>query len=189
MIIENKIKLLENKKNNLERKNIDLIIADFDNTIFCRKDQLKDSELLRTNRWDKWNDVIRDIIWIENTIKMYYSEKEFPKTITSKLRENHDLILTAWYEDIQTAKLKSTKLNHINYNIVTKAEDKIMATIEYIVNKLGFIPNKLTVYEDRPKYFIEYKDFLEDFLWIEIEIMYVKMNGNSTEPKIKKLKI
>jgi hypothetical protein len=41
MDITKELKALENKKNNLEKKNIDLIITDFDDTIFCRKDQLE----------------------------------------------------------------------------------------------------------------------------------------------------
>ena len=32
---------------------------------------------------------------------------------------------------------------------------KIFETIRYIVEELGFIPNKITVYEDRPIFFIE----------------------------------
>jgi len=50
MISEQELKELKNKLNNLEKKDIDLIISDFDDTIFCRNEQLKDSELLRNNR-------------------------------------------------------------------------------------------------------------------------------------------
>jgi hypothetical protein len=130
---------------------------------------------------------MKNIIWFENIIKDYYLDKVYPTTITSKLRENHDLILTAWVKELQDLKLKACKLNHINYIVVSSANEKILLTIKYIVNSLAFIPNKIIVYEDRPKYFIENKDFLEDFLGIEIEIMYVKMIGNNDEPKIKKI--
>ncbi len=181
------LKELENKIKKLEKKDVDLIITDFDNTIFCRNEQIEISELLRNNRGKKWNDILREIIWIENAMEMFYIGKNYPTIITSKLRVNHDLILTAWYIDIQTAKIKACKLNHINYIIVNNPEEKIIETIKYIANILKFIPNKITVYEDKPKYFIEYKYFLQDFLWVKIEIMYVEMNDNNSDPKITKI--
>jgi len=44
------IKKLEKLKNSLEKKEEILIISDFDDTLFCRKEQLKISSLLRENR-------------------------------------------------------------------------------------------------------------------------------------------
>jgi predicted HAD superfamily phosphohydrolase YqeG len=41
MDITNELKDLEVKKNNLEKRDIDLIITDFDDTIFSRKEQLE----------------------------------------------------------------------------------------------------------------------------------------------------
>lgn len=38
------------KVNSLEEKDKDIIISDFDDCIFCRKDQLEQSQLLRENR-------------------------------------------------------------------------------------------------------------------------------------------
>lgn len=187
MISEQELKELKNKLNNLEKKDIDLIISDFDDTIFCRNEQLKDSELLRNNRWNKWNNIIIKEIWKNKYFETYYKNKVYPQSISSKLRKNHDLILTAWYKELQKEKLKACKLDHINYHIVENAEDKIIETIKYITNKLKFLPKEITVYEDRPKYFIEYKNFLENFIWIEIHIMYVEMIDNNNEPKITKI--
>ncbi|MDF1682933.1 MAG: hypothetical protein P1U46_04440 [Patescibacteria group bacterium] len=48
--MEKKYLELKEKVKLLEKKDIDLIIADFDNTIFCRKEQLEKSETLRNNR-------------------------------------------------------------------------------------------------------------------------------------------
>jgi hypothetical protein len=48
--LNEELKKLEKLKNSLEKKDIDLIIADFDDTLFCRNDQLKKSEILRNNR-------------------------------------------------------------------------------------------------------------------------------------------
>jgi hypothetical protein len=51
MFSEIVLKELEIKKKNLPRKKrVDLIITDFDNTIFCRNEQIEKSELLRNNR-------------------------------------------------------------------------------------------------------------------------------------------
>jgi uncharacterized membrane protein len=41
---------LKNKLKKLDKKNIDLIISDFDDTIFCRNEQLEDCILLKENR-------------------------------------------------------------------------------------------------------------------------------------------
>lgn len=38
------------KVQTLEKKQNDIIISDFDDCIFCRKEQLEQSEILRTNR-------------------------------------------------------------------------------------------------------------------------------------------
>ena len=183
----NKLKQLENNKNKLEKKDIDLIITDFDDTIFCRKKQLKDSKILRENRWEKWNYAILNIIWLKTYIEKYYENEKYPNNITTKLRENHDLILTAWVLKIQEKKLKSTNLNNFNYRVVNHAEDKIFETANYIINTLGFIPNKVIIYEDRPNYFIENKELLENFLWTKLEINFVEMIDNNYEPIIKKI--
>jgi hypothetical protein len=44
------LKELEKLKNNLVKKDETLIICDFDDTIFSRKEQLEKSQILRENR-------------------------------------------------------------------------------------------------------------------------------------------
>ena len=44
------LKELEKLKINLEKKDETIIISDFDDTIFCRKEQLEKSQILRENR-------------------------------------------------------------------------------------------------------------------------------------------
>jgi hypothetical protein len=127
------------------------------------------------------------VIWIDTMINKYYIWKNFPKTITSKLRINHDLILSAWILELQKFKLKATWLDKFNYIIVEHAEEKTNELIRYVVEDLKFIPNKITIYEDRPDYFIENRKFIEDFLWTKLEIMFVEMNGNDKEPKITRI--
>lgn len=187
MIFKKELKLLENKKNSLEKKEIDLIVTDFDNTIFCRKEQLEAEEAFRLHRWEEWNRYVKDVYWIEKMVNNFYIWKDFPSTITSKLRENHDLILTKWMYEFASEKIKWLKLDRFNFIVVDEAVDKIITTIEYVVNTLWFIPSKITIYEDRPEYFVEHKNIIEDYLGTKVEIMYVEMIDNYTEPKIKKI--
>lgn len=189
MTQEEELKILKNKLNLLKKRDDYLIITDFDDTIFSRKEQLEKSELLRNNRWDKWNEVMKNIIWFENIIRDYYLNKIYPTIITSKLRLNHDLILTAWYKELQSLKIKACNLDNINYIVVSNAEEKIIETIKYIVEYLKFIPNKIIIYEDRPKYFIKNKLFLEEFLGVRVEIMFVEMIDNISKPKITKKRL
>jgi len=186
--LNEELKKLEKLKNSLEKKDIDLIIADFDDTLFCRNDQLKKSEILRNNRWSAWNDAILNILWLENYIKEFYIWKDFPKYIISKMRKNHDLVLTAWYKEIQDEKMKATWIYwNIRYIVVDEAYMKIFETIRYVVEDLGFIPDKITIYEDRPIFFIENKKIIEDFLWTSVDVMFVEMIDNFSNPNIKKV--
>lgn len=182
----NKEKLTSLKKelDNLPKKDTNLIIADFDDTIFSRKTQFENFPILIENRWNKWNEVIKDIIWINNFMETCFIGKPYPKTITSQLRLNHDLILTAWFEDIQKAKLKSTQLDKFNHIVVYDSKEKPFELINYVVKELKFIPNEIIIYEDRPNHFIEAKKIIEDFLWTKLKIMFVEMESNDKEAKI-----
>lgn len=62
--------------------------------------------------------------------------------------------------------------------VTETGEDKIIALIRYIIFNLQYIPSKIIVYEDRPQYFIEYKDMICDILGCKLEIMYVEMDSN-----------
>ncbi len=181
------LKKFESIKKNLKIKNETLIISDFDDTIFCRKEQLEKSNLLRENRWDLWNQVIMNIIWLENFIDEHYIWKKFPKNIINQFETWKDLILTAWFKELQLAKIKATKLDIYNHIVVEKAHDKIYETIRYIIEDLKFIPSKIVIYEDRPEHFIENKSLIEKLLWTELEIMFVEMLDNQNEPNIKKI--
>ena len=187
MIFEKELEILKNRKNKLKKKNKDLIIADFDNTLFCRKEQLEKSEALRLHRWEAWNIYIRDVMWIEKMVNEFYVNKKFPKNIPSKLRENHDLILTKWMLEFATAKITALWLNKFNFIVVDEVVDKIYTTIDYVVNNLWYIPNKITIYEDRPEQFIKHKALIENFLDTKVEIMLVEMSDNYSEPKITKI--
>lgn len=178
---------LKKKAEKLQKKDSDLIIIDFDDTIFSRKEQLEKDENLVKFRWEAGTKYILENIGIKKYIKKYYAWKKFPDSITSKLRKHHDLILTAWLKKFQKAKLKATWLNHFNYKIVDHAMKKPDKLIKYVVEDLGFIPKKIVVYEDRPNYFIENKKFIEEFLWTTLKIMFVEMKNNDEKPKITKI--
>lgn len=186
MNLEKELKELENKKNNLLKKDIDLIIADYDDTIFSTK-ELIEKDYRKWRRWKEWNDFIVENNLINKIIKEVYENKKYPSIISSKLRKNHDLILTAGTEEFQKEKIKVTNLQHINIKIVDNADEKILETIKYVVNDLWFIPNKITVYEDRPKFFIEHKELIENFLWTKVELMLVEMKDNESNPKITRI--
>lgn len=170
-------RILETKKT-LEKSPKNLYVADFDDTIFCRKEQLEKSELLRTNRWAKWNQAILDTMWIDVLAKDFYKWKTYPTCVTSLLRENHDLILTAWVQEIQDAKLKATQLTHINTIVTPHAVDKIIALINYVIFELKFLPKDITVFEDRPQFFIEYRPLIEELLETKLIIKHVTMDSN-----------
>ncbi len=97
------------------------------------------------------------------------------------------MILTAWIEKFQQEKAKVTDLEHINMIVVDNASEKVLETIRYVVEDLWFIPSKIIIYEDRPKFFINNKELIESFLWTKLEIMFVEMLDNEGEPKISKV--
>lgn len=173
--------------NNLKKNNLELKVADFDDTLFARKEQLENEKILRENRWDLWPVAIIENFWISNFIKKYYLNKNFPKNILEKFDIKNDLILTAWVYEFQISKLIACNLDKYNFVITKNWEEKILELIKYIIYKLRFIPSKITVYEDRPKYFIEYRDLIEEVLWTKLEIMYVEMDWNNWYKKIEKV--
>ena len=186
MDLKKELKKLENKRKSLIKKDIDLIIVDYDDTIFSTK-ELIEKDYREWRRWKEWNDFILENNLINKIIKEVYENKKYPSVIASKLRENHDLILTAWIEKFQQEKAKVTDLEHINMIVVDNASEKVLETIRYVVEDLWFIPSKIIIYEDRPKFFINNKELIESFLWTKLEIMFVEMLDNEGEPKISKV--
>lgn len=186
MFSQKEEKELKSKLKNLEKKELDLIISDFDDTIFCTKEVIE-KDYRKWRRWHEWNVYLLENNLIDKVIKECYINKSFPKTIVSKLRINHDLILTKWIREFSIPKIKATWIDKYNYIVTETTEDKISETIRYVINNLWFIPAKITVYEDRPKDFIKHKEYIEDFLWTDIKIMFVEMIDNNTEPKITKI--
>jgi len=163
-----------------------LIVADFDDTIFSREEQLSKEKIFKENRWNAWNRVMKEVLWFDYMINNYYKNKIFPKDITSKMWKN-DIILTAWLKEFQKLKQKACNLENLKMIVVEKAEEKIEKLIEY-VKTLDFKPDLIEVYEDRPKYFIENKEYLEKKLNTKLDIYYVEMDWNRWYKKIELIK-
>lgn len=171
----------------LDKQNKDIIISDFDDCLFWRKSQLEQSELLRNNRWNNGTKVIFNEMWIQKYIDNYIKNEKPLDDIISLMNPKTDIILTAGVFENQYEKITACGLNKFKTIVVDSGKDKIIATIRYIIFDLGFVPNSITIYEDRPEYFIEYRDLLEDILETKIIIKKVVMNGNNNYEKIEEV--
>lgn len=170
---------------NLEKKDKIFIVSDFDDTIFSTKEILE-KDVRKWRRWNEGNKYIEEVIWIENFVKDFYENKTFPDTITKKFDEN-TLILTAWFENLQNAKIKATWLDKFDVKIVYESHEKPFEMVKHIVENLKFIPKEIHVFEDRPEHFLSTKKEIENFLQTKIKIFFVEMEDNFSEPKIKEL--
>jgi hypothetical protein len=186
MLTDLQVKEYQNIIKKLNKKNIDLIITDFDDTIFSTK-ELIEKDYRKWRRWQEWNEYMKNNNLFDIVVNDLYKNKSYPDIISKKLRPNHDLILTAWNEEFQLKKIKAINLDYINIRVVDSGEDKILETIKYIINILQFIPNKITVYEDRPEFFVKNKRLLEKLFWTTFQIILVKMINNDDIPKFQKL--
>ena len=159
------------------------IIADFDDTIFAREEQLSNEKILRENRWDKWTKIMKEVLGFDYMINNYYKNKNFPKKIIDKIKEYQWIVLTAWNSEYQLLKQKACKLDFIEFLVVEKAEQKPEKLIEYFKQN-NIEADLIEVYEDRPNYFIENKEIIEKELNTKLNIYYVEMDWNRGYKKI-----
>lgn len=183
---KNEFNLLVKKISKLNSKKENLIVSDFDDTIFSTKEVI-DTDVRKWRRWEEWNNYIMKVIWLNKFVQDFYVWKNFPKEIISKLDKSKDLILTTWTYELQEVKIKTCKLDNYNYIIVPYAIDKIFELIKYIIFELKYLPSEITIYEDRIQNFVNYKDFLEKFLSTKINLFEVEMNWNEWYKKIEKI--
>ena len=172
------IDIYQSKVKNLEKKENKMVVCDLDATLFSRDEQLQSEQILRENRWDAGNTVMINNLWIDYMLENYYKNKKYPQEIISKLDPSRDIIITVGIPEYQYAKLEWMKLRHFNTIVVSQAPEKILETIRYIIYTLQYIPSEIIVYEDRPEYFIEYREFIQEILWTKLTIMKVEMDGN-----------
>lgn len=162
----------------IPRSDIILRVSDFDYTIFSRDEQLEGEAGLRENRGAKWNSYILYQLGLPYLIDTYYKDKDFPKDIIEQMNPEYDLILTAGMQEIQEAKLQALWLDHFPLLVTKDGQDKILALIRYVIYVLKFIPKEIIVYEDRPQYFVEYRELIEWVLGTKLTLNFVEMDGN-----------
>lgn len=177
----------KNEAKNLPKKDENLILCDFDDTIFSRKDQLEINEILRNNRWDAGTKIIINEIGIEQYIKEYVENKSYPRDIINTLDTQKDIILTAGIYETQLAKIRACGLENYQVLVTPTWQDKILASIRYVLFSLKYLPKTITLYEDRPEYFIEYRDLIEDVLDTKLIIKKVVMHGNTGKMDIQEI--
>ena len=168
----------------LERRENSFIMADMDDTLISRSRITEEEELLRINRWAAWNKLIVNHFGINNIISRFYENQNPPQDIAKLLTPENSIILTAGVIEYQYRKREAIWLRHIPIKIVWDGKDKIMAAIQYVLFTLKYIPSEIIVYEDRPQYFIQYRELIEWVLGCELAIMKVEMDGNDGYKKI-----
>lgn len=178
----------KNLVSQLDKKDVNIIVTDLDDTIFSRKEQLEWSEELRKNRWVNGNIKIINEIWIKNYIDTWVKSKDYPKNIISLLNKKTDVIITAGFLEIQKMKVQQLWISDYKMIVVDEWKDKIISTIQYIIYDLGFIPSSITIYEDRPEFFVKYRYLLSTILWTKIIINKVHMNSNYVDAEIIEIK-
>ena len=177
------INIFKDKKDILPKKEEIFIVSDFDDTIFSTQEIIK-KDVRKWRRWNEGNKYIEEVIWIENFVKDYYEKKEFPNHVIKRFEKENTLILTAWFDNLQKAKIEAVWLHHFPVKVVYESKEKPFEMVKYIVQELKFIPREIHIYEDRPDVFLETKARIEKILDTKIKIFLVEMNWNETEPKI-----
>jgi len=162
----------------LERRDNSFIMCDMDDTLISRSHITDAEELLRINRGAAGNKLIINHFGINNIISRFYENQNPPQDIAKLLSPENSIILTAWVIEYQYRKRESIWLTHIPIKIVWDGKDKIMACIQHVLFVLKYIPSEIIIYEDRPQYFIQYRELIEWVLGCELTIMKVVMDGN-----------
>lgn len=121
-----------------------LTFTDFDDTLVSRLPQFKSDKRFIENRWEKWVDLVMNVIWLENFLGKYYNWKDVILDILNKT----DIILTAWKTELQQWKLQYTWINKESV-IVEKHSMKPKAMLDYIVNNVWAIPESITFIDDK----------------------------------------
>jgi len=172
--------------NTLEKKDTTLRVCDLDDTLFCRTEQLEAEELLKNNRGWAGITIVTNTLWLRKYTETYY-HWNFPKDIFSLLNKDSDIILTAGMPELQHMKAKQMWILDYTVRVVSEGRDKILETIRYILFELKYIPSEIIVYEDRPQFFVKYRELIEGLLGCKLTIMYVEMDGNDGYRKIEEI--
>lgn len=173
----------------LEKKDTIFQLADFDYTLFSRDKQLEWVPDLLKNRGDLGPLYLFQRYGMTQFLKDYYNDVSLPTEILTRLDSSRDIIMTAgWSKDFQLAKVRSCpELDEFKVVVTLDAQSKISELIRHILFELRYIPSEIIVYEDRPQYFIEYKELIGKVLWTKLTVMHVEMDGNEWYKKIEAL--
>ncbi len=181
------VNLYIHESEELKKKDTSFIICDLDYTLFSRDEQIEWEPMLKEKRGYEGNTYMINHIGINNMVAKYYEWKKYPQDIIKKLSPESSLILTAGIPEYQHKKRRSMNIEHIPMKVVWEWKDKVLETIRYVLFELKYIPAEIIVYEDRPQFFVEYKELIEWALWTKLTIMYVEMDGNEGYKKIEEL--
>ncbi len=169
----------------LEKRGSRFIISDMDDTLISRHRLAIDEPLLKENRGQEGNKVVINHFGIPYIIDTFYAKQNPPQDIVNIMKEAADsLVLTAGVPEYAMMKYRATWLENFPVEVVYDGKDKILKTLQYVLFKLKYIPSEIVVYEDRPQYFVEYRELIEWLLWTKLTIMYVEMDGNDGYKKI-----
>lgn len=170
----------------LEKKDSIFQLADFDYTLFSRDEQLEWVPDLLKNRGDLGPLYLFQRYGMTQFLNDYYNDVSLPTEILTRLDSSRDIIMTAgWSKDFQLAKVRSCpELDEFKVIVTIDAQSKISELIRHILFELRYIPSEIIIYEDRPQYFVEYKELIQQILWTKLTIIYVEMDGNHGYKKI-----
>ncbi len=172
----------------LEKRDTTFVISDMDDTLISRERLAIDEPLLKQSRGQEGNKVVINHFWIQDIIKRFYADQNPPQDIVSIMKSATDtLVLTAWVPEYAMMKYRAAWLENFPIEVVYDGKDKILKTLQYVLFELKYIPNEIVVYEDRPQFFIEYRELIEWVLWCKLTIMFVEMDGNKWYKKIEKV--
>lgn len=139
--------IYQNKLDDLlekEKSEKSLTFTDFDDTLVSRLPQLNWDKRFRENRWEKGIKLVKEVIWLENFLKKYYSSKFIVKDILNRT----NIILTAWDKELQEWKLNYTNIDK-EAIIVQKHQDKPIYILKYILDYLWQIPKEIIFIDDK----------------------------------------
>ena len=172
---------------------ITLNVLDFDDTIYSRDEQLQ-MWIFQDNRWEKGNEIIENYIGFDSMLEKFYRKnlavQRLLAIIESQNQTHKAMILTAWKVNWQNMKCESIgiKWNQVPIEVVSWSSEKPRRLIDYII-KLGYIPWKIIVYEDRPEYFLQSGVWISQILWwIELVIDEVQLSQRPNRRQIKWIK-
>jgi hypothetical protein len=149
----------------LEKRDAVFSIADMDDTLISRDRLAIDEPLLKESRGQEGNKVVINHFGIHNIVERFYANQNPPQDIANIMKNSSDsLVLTAGVPEYAMMKYKAANLSEFPIQVVYDGKDKILKTLQYILFELKYIPDEIVIYEDRPQYFVEYKDLIEGVL-------------------------